>query len=61
MLAGSDSKHYEALAKNSYRFIPMRFGKEDLGRVHGTNERIMIDNYAEIIQFYIRLMENTGN
>lgn len=61
MLAGSDSKHYEELADNSYRFIPMRFGKADLGRVHGANERILIDNYAEIIRFYIRLMENTGN
>jgi carboxypeptidase PM20D1 len=60
MLAGSDSKHYEQLAENNYRFIPMRFGPDDLGRVHGTNERIMIDNYGEIIQFYIRLMENTG-
>ena len=60
MLAGSDSKHYEKLAENNYRFIPMRFGPDDLGRIHGTNERIMIDNYEEIIQFYIRLMENVG-
>ncbi|GLQ05508.1 M20 family peptidase [Sneathiella chinensis] len=60
MLAGSDTKHYEALAEDSYRFLPMRFSKTDLPRVHGTNERIMIDNYAEIIRFYIRLMENAG-
>jgi len=60
MLAGSDSKHYEKLAENNYRFIPMRFGPKDLSRVHGTNERIMIKNYAEIIKFYIRLLENTG-
>jgi len=60
MLAGSDSKHYEELAENNYRFIPMRFGPDDLGRIHGTNERIMVDNYQEIIQFYVRLMENAG-
>ncbi|MDF2365692.1 M20 family peptidase [Sneathiella sp.] len=60
MLAGSDSKHYEAIAENSYRFLPMRFGPEDIARVHGTNERIFIENYVEIIQFYRRLMENTG-
>jgi carboxypeptidase PM20D1 len=60
MLAGSDSKHYEAIAENSYRFLPMRFGPEDIARVHGTNERIYIDNYVEIIQFYRQLMENTG-
>ncbi|MAL78703.1 MAG: hypothetical protein CMN55_06245 [Sneathiella sp.] len=60
MLAGSDSKHYEEVAENNYRFLPMRFGPEDLARVHGTNERIVIDNYVEIIQFYRRLMENSG-
>ncbi|WP_169543246.1 M20 family peptidase [Sneathiella aquimaris] len=60
MLAGSDTKHYEPFSENSYRFIPMRFGPEDIARVHGTNERIHIDNYTEIIQFYIRLMENSG-
>ncbi len=60
MLAGSDSKHYEGVAENSYRFIPMRFGPEDIARVHGTNERILIENYGEIIQFYHRLMQNVG-
>ncbi len=60
MLAGSDSKHYEEVAENNYRFVPMRFGPEDLARIHGTNERIIIENYAEIIQFYRRLMENAG-
>lgn len=61
MLAGSDSKHYEDIAEDNYRFIPMRFGPEDLSRVHGTNERIMIENYGEIINFYSRLMENSGS
>ena len=60
MLAGSDSKHYEEISENNYRFIPMRFGPEDLSRVHGTNERILIDNYVEIIQFYRRLMQNAA-
>ncbi|TNE38227.1 MAG: M20 family peptidase [Alphaproteobacteria bacterium] len=60
MLAGSDSKNYESISDNNYRFIPMRFGPEDLSRVHGTNERIMIDNYIEVIQYYRRLMENAA-
>lgn len=60
MLAGSDSKNYANIADNSYRFIPLRFGKEDLSRVHGTNERILIENYVEVIQFYRQLMTNVG-
>ncbi|WP_373086311.1 M20 family peptidase [Sneathiella sp.] len=61
MLAGSDSKHYEDISENNYRFIPMRLGPDDLARIHGTNERILIDNYIEIIQFYRRLMENAAS
>lgn len=60
MLAGSDSKNYENIADNSYRFVPVRFGKSDLSRVHGTNERILIENYGEVIQFYRQLMTNVG-
>ncbi|MEH6402818.1 MAG: M20 family peptidase [Sneathiella sp.] len=60
MLAGSDSKHYEDISEDNYRFIPMRLGPNDLSRIHGTNERIMVDNYNEVIQFYSRLMENAG-
>jgi carboxypeptidase PM20D1 len=60
MLAGSDSKNYENVADNSYRFVPIRFSQADLSRVHGTNERILIENYGEIIQFYRQLMTNVG-
>jgi len=61
MLAGSDTKHYESMSEDNYRFIPMRLGPNDLSRIHGTNERIMVENYKEIIQFYSRLMENAGS
>lgn len=60
MLAGSDSKHYESMSEDNYRFIPMRLGPNDLSRIHGTNERIMVENYKEVIQFYSRLVENAG-
>jgi carboxypeptidase PM20D1 len=33
---------------------------EDLKRVHGTNERLSIAGYADMIRFYRRLMENVG-
>ena len=58
VIGGTDSKHYVKIADNSYRFLPMRLGPDDLKRVHGTNERIAIDNYAEIIRFYIQLLRN---
>jgi carboxypeptidase PM20D1 len=58
VIAGTDSIHYAQLAKDSYRFLPLRLASEDLERIHGTDERIMIENYTEIIYFYIQLLLN---
>ncbi len=37
----------------------MRLGPEDLKRIHGTDERIAISNYEEIIRFYVQLLWNS--
>lgn len=60
VLAGTDTKHYEDISGNIYRFVPMRFTSEDLGRIHGTNERLSIDNLEEMIKFYIQLIRNSN-
>ena len=61
LLSGAtDSRHYIPLTPNVYRFHPMRVKAEDLARVHGTNERIGVKNYAEVVRFYAQLMRNVG-
>ena len=60
MLAGSDSRYFGPVADNVYRFSPVRATPEDLPRFHGTNERISVANYTEMIQFYHRLIENAS-
>jgi carboxypeptidase PM20D1 len=61
LLSGStDTKHYRSLSPNVYRFVPMRLKLEDLKRIHGTNERIGIANYGEIVRFYAQLLRNGG-
>ena len=57
-LAGTDSKHYAALAEDVYRFAPLRLGAGDARRIHGTDERIGVANYVEMVRFYIQLMRN---
>lgn len=49
---GTDSKHYEGLADQQYRFLPARLDAADLARIHGVDERIAIANYTEMIAFY---------
>lgn len=60
MVAATDARHYTHLTKNIYRFIPLRTDQSDLDRVHGTNERITVSNYEEMIRFYIQFMRNTA-
>jgi len=57
MIAATDSRHYTDIAQQTYRFTPVRTKPVDLARFHGTNERISLANYAEMIRFYRRLLE----
>ena len=54
----TDSIHYRGLSENCYRFIPARVPAVELGSLHGFNERISVSNYVEMIEFYIRLLQN---
>jgi carboxypeptidase PM20D1 len=60
MVAATDSRHYAEVTDNIFRFSPVRANSEDLKRFHGTNERLSIANYADMIRFYRRLMENVA-
>lgn len=60
MIAATDSRQYAGVADNIFRFSPVRATSEDLKRFHGTNERISIKNYADMIRFYQRLIQSTA-
>ncbi len=60
MVAATDSRHYAGLTDNIFRFSPVRATSDDLKRFHGTNERLSIANYADMIRFYRRLLQNTA-
>ena len=61
VVTATDSRHYETISENSYRFVPMRVGPEDVKRIHGIDERIGTENYSEIIRFYIQLLKNSAS
>jgi len=56
-IAGTDSKHYQAVSEDSYRFNPMIIDSEDLATFHSINERISIDNLIKATSFYAALIE----
>jgi len=59
-LAGTDSKHFADVADDVYRFAPFRLRPGTSAGIHGTNERILADEYLDMVRFYTRLMERTG-
>jgi carboxypeptidase PM20D1 len=59
-VAATDSKHYAPLTHDIYRFAPILMTAEDVGRLHGTNERIGIANFALSIEFYCQLIRNAA-
>ncbi|HEX9940402.1 MAG TPA: M20 family peptidase [Thermoanaerobaculia bacterium] len=54
----TDTRHYVRLSRNVYRFAPVRMKAEDLSRIHGTNERVGVENYGEVVRFYAQLLRN---
>ncbi|MBF0397204.1 MAG: M20/M25/M40 family metallo-hydrolase, partial [Desulfobacterales bacterium] len=60
VIVATDSRYFMDLSKDVYEFLPIWLKKEDFPRLHGTNERISIDNYEKIVRFYIQLIKNSN-
>ena len=57
-VAASDTRHFQGLTDNIYRHRSIRATPADQGRIHGTDERVGVDNYIEMVQFQIRALHN---
>jgi carboxypeptidase PM20D1 len=60
MIGATDSRYMSDVTDHIFRFSPVRAETEDLPRFHGTNERISVKNYVELIAFYHRLLTNAA-
>lgn len=60
VVGGTDARHYHVAADAVYRFAPFRFGAADIRLPHGIDERIAVDNLADGVRFYARLIENAS-
>lgn len=60
VLGGTDSRVFSGFAEDVYRFMPVRMRLDELGMIHGTNERLSVDNLDRMAEFYRRLIERTA-
>lgn len=57
MIGASDAKHYNKVAKDAYRYLPVEMEEDGLERMHGTNERIKKEAFINVVNFYVDLMK----
>jgi carboxypeptidase PM20D1 len=61
MIALSDSRFYANLTTSIYKFLPVMLRMKDVPRYHGIDERISIQSYEQLINFFYVLIENSDN
>jgi len=54
LVGGTDSKHYAHLCDDIYRFSPVRLTSEAAAMFHGVDEKIGVEAYERVFQFYYR-------
>lgn len=56
VMASTDARKYEPVCDNIYRFTPYIINAEDTERIHGTNERISIENVNRCVDFFMEMI-----
>lgn len=56
MVGATDTKAYLRFTKNVYRIAPEVLTLEETGLIHGNDERISIENYMQIIEYYVNVI-----
>ncbi|HMI89597.1 MAG TPA: M20 family peptidase [Polyangiaceae bacterium] len=57
MNGATDSRHFQGLASDIYRFVPIVLSKSDLPRVHGTDERANVADLLTTVRAYRRIIQ----
>jgi carboxypeptidase PM20D1 len=57
----TDARHYDDLAEARCNFAPIVVTEADLATIHGTDERISLVNYARLIEFNRRLIDQLAH
>jgi carboxypeptidase PM20D1 len=56
VVAGTDSRSFQAVSDDVYRFMPMQIKMIDTKMIHGTNEHMEIANLKRTIDYFARLI-----
>ncbi|HMJ52459.1 MAG TPA: M20 family peptidase [Polyangiaceae bacterium] len=57
MNGATDSRHFQGLAADIYRFLPTVLAKSDLPRIHGTDERVSVTDLSTTVRAYRGILQ----
>lgn len=60
VLGATDSRHYQPVTANAFRFSPVQMDQSGIQSVHGINERLSYENCAKMVGFYIAYLQEIG-
>ena len=60
VLGATDSRHFQALSDNIYRFMMVSLNPTTLKQFHGVNEQIKVKDYLQAIQFYYAMVKQSA-
>lgn len=61
VIGGTDARYYQPLTEQgAFRFLPVRLTPADRARMHGTDERIAVEDLRAAVQFYTVLLEQSS-
>ena len=56
LTGGSDARRMESLCPYIYRFSPFILSPEEMGRIHGVDERMSIENLFRGVEFFKQML-----
>ncbi|MDO6694334.1 M20 family peptidase [Aliiglaciecola sp. 3_MG-2023] len=60
LVGATDSRYYNALSDNIYRFMMIRLDPDGLTRFHGINEQLQVTDYLSAIRFFHAVLQETS-
>jgi len=59
VVGATDSRHFNEISDNIYRFSAIKINKENIKSFHGLNERLPVSDFENSIRFYHQLIKNS--
>lgn len=60
VIAATDSRHFDKVSSNIYRFVPYHINEDNITTFHGIDEHILVEDYKDAIRFYRQLILNSN-